>query len=71
MDFDASLPGAGVFLDISKVGKMIAVAKYSAKESVGVSLLVATSCISLVAVLGLLILLGVSNFFSTTLGIGR
>lgn len=60
MSFDASLPGAETLLGMSMVGNTAAAAKYSAKESVGVSLLVAISCISLVAVLGLLVILGVS-----------
>ena len=71
MYFD-SQPGAAVFLDISKEGKIVTVAKYSAKESIGVSFLIATSCLSLVAVLGLLVLLGVSIlFFHARLGISH
>ena len=42
---------------------MPTVATYSTKESVGVSLLIATSCLSLVAVLGLLVLMGVGILF--------
>jgi len=66
MSLGSSLSRMAVFLDVSKDGKLITVAKYSDKESVGVSLLIATSCLSLVAVLGLLVLLGVSIFFYET-----
>ena len=70
LSLDASLPGAEALLDISGDGRLITTIKYSAKESVGVSLLVATSCLSLVTVLSLLILMGVSIPFSTRLPIG-
>lgn len=61
MSFHASLPRAEVFPDISTDGKLVTAVKYSAKESAGVSLLVAVSCLSLIAVLGLLVLMGVSR----------
>lgn len=70
MSFDASLSGTNIFLDTSQDGNLILAAKYTAKESVGVSILVATSCLSLVAVLGLLVLMGVRTFFLTRLGVG-
>jgi len=66
MSFDASLPGAEVLLGISKDGKLVTTARYSAKESVGVSLLVAISCLSLIAVLGLLVLMGVAAWSNRT-----
>ena len=65
MSFNASLSGTNLFLDTFQDGKLTIAAKYSDKESVGVSILVATSCLSLVAVLGLLVLMGVCTLFST------
>ncbi|KAF9653007.1 hypothetical protein BDM02DRAFT_3183333 [Thelephora ganbajun] len=66
MSFDASLSRMNAFLGISMDGELMTVAKYSSKESIGVSLLVATSCLSLVAVLGLLILMGVAAWLNRT-----
>lgn len=51
---------AEIFLGITMDGNLMATAKYSHRESVGVSLLIATSCLSLAAVLGLLVLMGVA-----------
>lgn len=48
-------------LAITTDGNFVAVARYSSRESVGVSLLVATSSFSLAAVLVLLVLMGVSD----------
>ena len=62
MSYDDSLLGAGL-LDISKDGTLMTVAKYSAKESMGVSALIVTSCLSLIAVLGLLVLMAVGILF--------
>jgi hypothetical protein len=62
MTYNDSLLGAGL-LHISKDGTLITVAKYSTKESMGVSALIVTSCLSLVAILGLLVLMTVGIFF--------
>jgi hypothetical protein len=62
MSYDNSLLGAGL-LNISKDGTLITVAKYSTKESMGVSALIVISCLSLVAILGLLVLMTVGIFF--------
>ena len=69
MSFNASLSGTNTFLDTFQDGKFIIAAEYSAKEFVGVAVLVATSCLSLVAVLGLLVLMGVRTLFHTMLGV--
>lgn len=68
MSFDDSL-GTGLLLNISGDGRYIYAAKYSHEESIGVSVLVVISCLSLVAVLGLLFLTGVRINFSTSLGV--
>ena len=69
MSFNASLSETDLFLGVFQDGKLIIAAKYPTKESVGVSILVATSCLSLIAVLGLLVLMGVCNLFPTRLGV--
>ena len=69
MSFSPPLPGMNLFLDVSKDGNLVTAVEYSNKESVGVSILIATSCLSLVAVLGLLVLMGVSILVSARLGV--
>lgn len=58
--FNASQLTTEIFLGITMDGNSMAAAEYSRRESVGVSLLIATSCLSLTAVLGLLVLMGVA-----------
>lgn len=62
MSSNASTLTTEILLGITMNGNLMAAAKYSRRESVGVSLLIATSCLSLVALLALLVLMGVSNF---------
>lgn len=63
MPFDTSL-GPGLLLQMSSDGRRILTATYSSNQTAGVLVLVVISCFSLIAVVGLLVIMAVGIYFS-------